>query len=181
MIKIPKPTETKEECRKSNAWIFVAIYMVISLAGAVFMGIQLYDKDNEIKVDKSIIKSIYEKQDSEYKSDTLVDISNWDNIKYYDIISLNNGKSWYQISKTRNILGNFDILHPGLRNKINKQHTDLRKLTSYVDKHGPIGISGNVSEEEQQMLKNVGAITEAKFKDMKKDTMLVGTALPKEY
>jgi hypothetical protein len=169
---------TKYEFIMLHSFAILGIAFIPVIIG---LAISVHNSKEEIKNYESIIKGIHEKHNAEYKSDTLVDISDWNNLKYYELISLNNGKTWYQITSKRNIVGNFDSLHPGLRKKINKQHEDLRKLTAYVDKHGPIGINGNVSEEEQQMLKNVGAITEAKFKNSKKDTMLVGTALPKEY
>ena len=110
---------------------------------------------------ESIIQGIHEKHDLEYQDDTLIDISDWNHLKYYHVISIDNGTTWYLISDKRKIIGDFDKLHPKLRDKINKQHEDLKKLADYVDKNGPIGSKGTITNTELEMLKDVGAVAGA--------------------
>ena len=133
--------------------IFLCLLIVIVVFGKKCNNLK---EDN--KIYESIIQGIHEKHNLEYQDDTLIDISDWDHLKYYHVISIDNGTTWYLISDKRKIIGDFDKLYPKLRNKINKQHEDLKKLADYVDKNGPIGSKGTITNTELEMLKDVGAV-----------------------
>lgn len=103
--------------------IFLCLLIVIVVFGKKCNNLK---EDN--KIYESIIQGIHEKHDLEYQDDTLIDISDWDHLKYYHVISIDNGKTWYLISDKRKIIGDFDKLYPKLRKKINRQHEEARKM-----------------------------------------------------
>lgn len=110
---------------------------VLGLFMLLFSLIILTYKLHTVSLEKqklySVIQEIQEQQDSKYKDDMLIDISDWADIKYYAVISVDHGHTWYLIDEKRKILGNFDKLHPGLRKAIQKQHEELYKLTQEME------------------------------------------------
>lgn len=106
----------------------LCIIMASLTLGILLIGGKFYSEKEKNEALESIIQGIHEKHDLEYQDDTLIDISDWNHLKYYHVISIDNGTTWYLISDKRKIIGDFDKLYPKLRKKINRQHEEARKM-----------------------------------------------------
>ena len=104
-----------------------------------------------------MITSISDMHRSEYQYKQIVDYTDINNVKAYDTISVDGGKTWYEITPDKKLLGVFDTRHPGLRKKIEERSKALDALCAYAERNGPIA-AATMSADEYKLLKRAGLV-----------------------
>ena len=126
--------------------VLIAFVIITSVYGANLI------VSNEKRMNM-YISSMADAHRAEFQSKQLTDSTDIEHIKLYNTISIDNGKTWYEVDDNKQILGIFDVRHPGLRDKMEAHHKALEKLCDYAKAHGPI-TGATMSGEEYKLLKD---------------------------
>jgi ribosomal protein S17E len=123
--------------------------LAFALGSFIFTAFNLKWENGRLQ---NLNKQQWKELSKEYQSQYIYD---FDHNKNYDVISLDNGKTWYLINKSRKIVGDFDKLYPGLRKRIKDRSDAWNALADYAKENDPIG-SKPITEEEIKLLNKTG-------------------------
>lgn len=130
---------------------------MIIIALSVATGLLWWGYYKALEYTDIMIAGISEMHRAEYQYKQVVDYTDINNLKAYDTVSVDGGKTWYEVNSNKKILGVFDIRHPGLRKKIEDRSKALDALCTYAERNGPIA-AATMSADEYKLLKRAGLV-----------------------